>query len=821
MASLFLTVALCILSKATLVKNKWHHDVSYHDNNKMKLKFDTNELNEEWSFLYKEPSKVLSDFTTKEPNDDYEVVYNLIKRVLKSDTLTSQFSLQFITNKIPNKQFENINLGPNARNHPFWSDGYYLDVTELDNDGKNIILRGTSIIALATAFNWYLASICNTTYDWRTYTLDLPSPLPLPSYQKRIRSVPYTYYENVCTVSYTQAFWSWTQWETHLDWMAMNGINFPLAFSGQEYVWAKTYARFNLTTQDLQPFFSGTGFFAWQRMGNIRGWGGPLRESAIMNQYELQLQILARMRSFGMKPALTGFAGHVPYALKKYYPDADVEYSPNWGRFPAEYCCVMLLNFTDPLFIQIGSVFIEEQIKYYGTDHVYQCDSFNEMDPPTNDTTYLHNAGSKIYEAMNNVDPNSIWLMQSWLFNDGEGFWTTTAVADYLGGVPNDGMMILDLAAEMDAQYKYFESFYGKAFVWNTLHSYGGNHGLLGPLGYIAVGIPEALEFPNTTVVGVGITMEGIWQNYIVYDETLSMGYYTQNLSVTDYVRKYVYRRYGLPHTIGEVSKVDSIINSLQSGWNILQNTVYNINHMGVIKNIMVLTPSFTCMKNGFHGTNLLWDPVDIQKVWKVYININDDKLINVTKFRYDLIDITRQCLADLYYIYYSNFTTSWSKKNVSGINYYSNNMLSLLDDIDRVLSTDIHWMLGAWIDLAKNQTTNQSDQDWWVFNAKNQVTLWGPTGQISDYASKNWGGLISTYHKPQWMLFINNVKKQSMNNNYTWDQKQFATDNMNQIQLPWQTNNDNIPDKPVGDTVQIACELYKKWNMFGDATCS
>ena len=65
--------------------------------------------------------------------------------------------------------------------------------------------------------------------------MDLPSALPLPPYQKNIRSVPYSYYENVCTVSYTQAFFSWPQWEQHLDWMAMQGINLPLAFTGQEY----------------------------------------------------------------------------------------------------------------------------------------------------------------------------------------------------------------------------------------------------------------------------------------------------------------------------------------------------------------------------------------------------------------------------------------------------------------------------------------------------------------------------------------------------------------------------------------------------------
>ena len=28
-------------------------------------------------------------------------------------------------------------------------------------------------------------------------------------------------------------------------------------------------------------------------------------------------------------------------------------------------------------------------------------------------------------------------------------------------------------------------------------------------------------------------------------------------------------------------------------------------------------------------------------------------------------------------------------------------------------------------------------------FNARNQVTLWGPNGEINDYAAKSWGGLV------------------------------------------------------------------------------
>ena len=49
------------------------------------------------------------------------------------------------------------------------------------------------------------------------------------------------YYQNVCTPGYTFAFWQWDQWENHIDWMALNGINLPLAFTGQEAIWLKVY----------------------------------------------------------------------------------------------------------------------------------------------------------------------------------------------------------------------------------------------------------------------------------------------------------------------------------------------------------------------------------------------------------------------------------------------------------------------------------------------------------------------------------------------------------------------------------------------------
>jgi hypothetical protein len=34
-------------------------------------------------------------------------------------------------------------------------------------------------------------------------------------------------------------WWDFKRWEREIDWMALRGINFPLAFNGQELIWRK------------------------------------------------------------------------------------------------------------------------------------------------------------------------------------------------------------------------------------------------------------------------------------------------------------------------------------------------------------------------------------------------------------------------------------------------------------------------------------------------------------------------------------------------------------------------------------------------------
>eukprot|EP01052_Picozoa_sp_SAG31_P081985 SAG31_NODE_41965_length_273_cov_1.477011_1_plen_47_part_00 len=42
--------------------------------------------------------------------------------------------------------------------------------------------------------------------------------------------------------------------------MALNGINLPLAFVGQEWIWAEVFKEYGLAFSDLDTFFTGPAF---------------------------------------------------------------------------------------------------------------------------------------------------------------------------------------------------------------------------------------------------------------------------------------------------------------------------------------------------------------------------------------------------------------------------------------------------------------------------------------------------------------------------------------------------------------------------------
>ena len=58
--------------------------------------------------------------------------------------------------------------------------------------------------------------------------------------------------------------------------------------------------------------------------------------------------------------------------------------------------------------------------------------------------------------------------------------------------------------------------------------------------------------------------------------------------------------------------------------------------------------------------------------------------------------------------------------------------LLDLLADMDRVLASDEHFLLGAWIESAKRAATTADERVLYEYNARVQVTMWGPSEEVS-----------------------------------------------------------------------------------------
>ena len=101
------------------------------------------------------------------------------------------------------------------------------------------------------------------------------------------------------------------------------------------------------------------------------------------------------------------------------------------------------------------------------------------------------------------------------------------------------------------------------------------------------------------------------------------------------------------------------------------------------------------------------------------------------THFRFDLVDLTRQFLVNLMPNLYQQVVEAFEAKNLVILLEKSQNILNLLWDLDELLGSHPDFLLGTWLKSAKSiPDLTENEQKLFEFNARNQITLWGPEAQ-------------------------------------------------------------------------------------------
>ncbi len=668
------------------------------------------------------------------------------------------------------------------------------DVFEIESKGNKIVLRGNNGGSIASAFNYYLENYCHCDYSWNASNLEIPEPMPVVDTLVR-KETPYAlrHYFNYCTFNYTESWWDWDRWEKEIDYMAMHGINMPLAMTGQNAVWDRVYRKLGFGDEDMDKFFTGPAYFMWFWAGNIDAWDGPLPASWKESHEELQKKILKREREFGMKPVLPAFTGHVPPTFAEKFPDSKVQ-RINWeDRFADTY----VLSPDDPMFQKIGDMFMEEQIRTYGTDHYYGADTFNEMVPPDTSAEYLSKIGSAVYKSMAAVDPEAVWVMQGWLFVDKEWFWGPDQIQAYLGAVPDDGMVILDLWAEEHPVWERTQSFYGKPWIWCMLHNFGGRNMIYGNAPKIATELSRSLNHPQAgNIVGMGAVPEGIEQNPLIYSLLYDQVWQREPIDIEEWIVDYSHRRYGKAYP------------QMEKAWKILLHTAYS--HEGDYQSTISARPTFD-KETDWAFTELPYNPRPLLEAWKNMLECSEELKDNEC-YRYDLLLVTKQVLANFATEIQQYFIMDYETSDLAAFDENSKAFLDLADDMESVMLTHDAFLLGKWIKDARSWGTTPEESDLYEKNARDIVTLWGGRDAVlHDYSNRQWAGLFSGFYKQRWIMFIDEVKR-CMAEGEEIDLEALDL-RIREWEWKWvNSTEEEFQAEPSGDIVTISKAMYDKY---------
>ena len=621
------------------------------------------------------------------------------------------------------------------------------DFFELDQAGRRVVVRGNSWVNIGAGINWYLKYYAGIHLCWNQMQATLPDVLPPVKQKERHETdLSLRYDFNYCTFSYSMAFWDWARWEREIDWMVLHGVNLPLAIVGEECVWRNMLLRLGYSEEEVGAFIAGPAFLAWWEMNNLEGWGGPLPLSWYARQEQLQKQILKRLKELDMHPVLPGYCGMVPHDAKDRL-GLNVSDAGLWNGFqrPAN------LLPTDERFDEIATLYYEELTKLYGKADYYSMDPFHESHDDAS-IDYAE-AGRKLMTAMKRVNPKAVWVVQGWTENP------RPELADPLKA---GDLLVLDLFSECRPMF-------GAPSIWKRelgykqhhwlfclLENFGANIGLHGRMDQL---LNNFYSLENGQIKGIGFTMEGSENNPVMFELMSELPWRTQKFTKEEWIKGYVRARYGVTNE------------SLENAWLLLTQTIYNCpagnNQQGPHESIFCGRPSL----NNFQASSWskmknYYDPESTLEAARLFLEGASKCGVKNNNLEYDLVDITRQAVADQARLQYQHAIADYKAFSLKNFKRSSNRFLQMLLLQDELLGTRSEFRLGHWTQPAIDCGTTPEEKKLYEWNARVQITTWGnrfcaDQGGLRDYAHKEWQGILKDFYFVRWKTYFDALAEQ------------------------------------------------------------
>ncbi|WP_329237248.1 alpha-N-acetylglucosaminidase C-terminal domain-containing protein [Actinoallomurus sp. NBC_01490] len=605
--------------------------------------------------------------------------------------------------------------------------GTGADRFRVSAEGGHLVVAGTSPAVQLTGFGWYLRKVAHADVAIGGSQLDLPARLPLPSAPiEQDASVANRFALNDTNEGYAGAYLSWQEWERRIDVLALLGINQVLVYEGQEAVYQRAFQQFGYSAADMRAWIPEPAHQSWWLLQNMCCTGSPISQQLIDRRAALARRMIDRLRELGMTPVLPGYYGTVPTDFAQRNPGANTVPQGTWNGLERPDW----LDPTGPEFGKVAAAFYQAQTQLYGATTMYKMDLLHEGG--TAGSVPVGPASKAVQDALEAAHPGAIWVILGWQSNPRK---------ETLQAVDRSRMFIVDGLSEQPTVTDRDKDFLGTPYAFGTIWNFGGHQNFGAGLTVWNEKFHAWQAKPGNAMNGIALMPEAIDNNPAAEAFFTEMAWETAPVDMDAWFAEYATARYGAadPHAL--------------AAWQIIERTAYSWPAGKDTRHVTALfddQPSLTDT-----GTALQYDPAEFEKALRELLQV-DPRLRRSDAYRYDLVDVARQVLANRSRALLPKILTAYRDRDTVAFGRLTGQWMAEMKLMDEVLGTDPNFLLGTWQREAARQAANAKEAARLDYDLKSLVTLWQTESPgLQDYARREFNGLVGGYYAKRWKMFF------------------------------------------------------------------
>jgi alpha-N-acetylglucosaminidase len=607
--------------------------------------------------------------------------------------------------------------------------------------GDHIKVEGSTPSALLFGVNWYLKYVAHVQISPNGDRVGT-APFPLPrALIERDTPYAYRYALNENVDGYSAPYWDWARWQREIDVLALSGINAVLVERGTDTVLYRTFRDVGYSDSAIRRWLAQPAHQNWQLMGNLCCFAGPISRSLLKKRAASAQRIIARLRQLGITPVMPGFYGIVPADFQQRFPRAHVVPQGKWAGFTRPGW----LDPRDPMFARLAAAFYRHQRELFGDSSIYDMEVFQEGGEAGN--VPVGQAARAVQAALRAAHPGASWMMLAWQGNPRQAL---------LAGVDRRRLLIIDIDHSRVPRDDRRKDFQNAPFLFGGLWEFGGRTTLGADTRDITNRL-QRLGRTNDNMAGTAVFTEGMDTNPFAFDLFTEMAWRSEPVNIAAWTADYVARRYGAadPHAL--------------AAWKILTHTAYDIRIDQVVFNserdaaqesLFNAQPGLTANRaSTWSPESMRYSAAAFEQALPQMLQVAPALRASET-YQYDLVDITRQTLANESRVLLPRIKAAYASKDRPRFDALTQCWLRLMDLQDRLLASNRFFLLGNWLAQVRPWASSPAELARLDFDARSILTIWGDRqasdgAGLHDYGNRDWAGLTHDYYRMRWQKYF------------------------------------------------------------------